>query len=199
MGAQMLSTDQVLALRGLRLPSVALKGMQRVGIYCQPAVSIEFQQETQSYTIQGFESGGAIAQIGAYCGFVDSAGLPLPELRPVNSIAANGLHRAVLSTRTLVRVQMFRVATIYELLLTSHSLVQLEANARPRLENSLLFHGRHGILEMELWGNEHRLRDTVVRVFTTGEENGSRFQTTFMKPCFASPLPPVASDAATVI
>jgi hypothetical protein len=159
-----LSKDEVIALRGLRLPSVALKRLHRAGIYWQPAVSIQFQQAMQSYAIQGVESGGAIAQIGAYCGFVDGAGLPLPDLHSVNSIAANGLHGAVLSA-TLVRVQMFRAGTTYELLLTSHSLVQLDGKARPRLQNSILFHGKHGILDMELWGRDGRLRGMVTPAF----------------------------------
>jgi hypothetical protein len=61
--------DEVLALRGLRLPSVALKGLQPGGIYCQPTISVEFQQAAQRYVWRGVESGGTIAPIGAYCGF----------------------------------------------------------------------------------------------------------------------------------
>ena len=112
MEAKNLGRDEVLALRGLRLPFVALRDMQRVGIYCQPSISIQFQQATQSYAIRGVESGGAIAQIGAYCGFVNGAGLALPELDPINSIAANGLHGAAFS-RNFVRVQMFRDRAIW--------------------------------------------------------------------------------------
>jgi len=159
-----LSRDEILALRGLRLPLVALRGMQRAGIYCQPAITIEFHQATLSYAIRGVESGGAVAQIGAYCGFVDRAGISLPELHPVNSIAANGLHGVVLSA-DLVRVQMFRSAMSYELLLTSHALVQPEGKTRPRLQNSVLFHGRHGTLELELWRGERHLRGMVVPSF----------------------------------
>ena len=159
-----LTRDEVLALRGLRLPPEALRGLQRAGIYCQPAISIQFQTATRSYAIQGVESGGAIARIGAYCGFVDCAGLPLTNFRSVNSIAANGLHGAVLSAN-LVRVQMLRAGTTYELLLTSHSLVELEGKARPKLQNSILFHGRHGLLDMELWGRERHLRGMVAPVF----------------------------------
>ena len=166
-----LTRDEVLALRGLRLPPEALRGLQRAGIYCQPAISIGFQTATRSYAIQGVESGGAIARIGAYCGFVDCAGLPLPNFRSLNSIAANGLHGAVLSAN-LVRVQMLRAGTTYELLLTSHSLVELEGKARPKLQNSILFHGRHGFLDMELWGREGPLRGMVAPVFYnwTGEQ-----------------------------
>ena len=171
MEAKRLTKDEVLALRGLRLPFVALRGMQRAGIYCQPSISIQFQQATQSYAVRGVESGGAIAQIGSYCGFVDGAGLPLRELHPVNSIAANGLHGAVVSAN-LVRIQMFRAGTSYELLLTSHSLVQLERKTRPKLHNSVLFQGRRGTLELELWGRDRQLHGLVVPVFY--DSNGAQ-------------------------
>jgi len=144
-----LTRDEVVALRGVRLPAVALKRLKLAGIYCQPAISIAFQQAAQSYVIRGVESGGAVAQIGAYCGFVDDAGLPLETLPLVDPLAVNGLHAAVLSP-TLVRVQMFRIRTRYELLLTHHTLVSVVGKARPCLQNSVLFHGKHGNLEMEL-------------------------------------------------
>jgi hypothetical protein len=169
-----LSRNEVLALRGLRLPSVALNSLQRVGIYCQPAISIEFQQAAQRYLIRGVESGGAVAQVGAYCGFMDGAGSPLQELHPVKMVGVNGLHGVVLSP-SLVRVQMFRAGTIYELLITSHALVQLEGKGRPTLQSSILFHGKHGTLEMELWGRDLQLRGMVIPVFY----NRSGAQTTF--------------------
>ena len=129
-----LRRDQVLALRGLRLPSIALKGLGLAGIYCQPAISIQFQQAAERYAIRGVESGGAVAQIGAYCGFVGDAGSPLPVLQAVHTLGVNGLHGTVLSP-SLVRVQMLRAGTTYELLLTHHALVYLEGKARPRLQN----------------------------------------------------------------
>lgn len=159
-----LTREEVLALRGLRLPSAALKGLKRAGIYCQPALSIEFQQAAQCYLIRGVESGGAIAQIGAYCGFVDETGSPLPVLQTVHTVGVNGLHGMVLSPR-LVRVHMFRVGTSYELLLTLHVLVSREGKKRPALQNSILFHGRHGSLEMELWRRDSRVRGMVAPVF----------------------------------
>jgi hypothetical protein len=44
----LLNRHEVLALRGLRLPSVALLRLKQVGIFCQPAVSIEHQQGSGS-------------------------------------------------------------------------------------------------------------------------------------------------------
>jgi hypothetical protein len=169
-----LNRDEVLALRGLRLPPIALKSLQRAGIYCQPAISIEFQQAAQCYMIRGVESGGAVASIGAYCGFVDGAGSPLPDVPLINTVGVNGLHGAAISP-SLVRVQMLRAATTYELLVTHHDLVPVEGKGRPRLQNSVLFHGRHGTLEMELWGRDRPLRGLVAPVFY----NKSGEQTTF--------------------
>ena len=114
--------------------------------------------------IRGVESGGAVAPIGAYCGFVDDAGFPLPALQPVPAVGVNGLHMAVLSPAVL-RVQMFRSETMYELLVTHHTLVPVEGKRRPRLQSSVLFHGRHGTLDMELWGKDRQLRGIVAPVF----------------------------------
>ncbi len=169
-----LSKDEVLALRGLRLPPIALKSLQRAGIYCQPAISIEFQQAAQCYVIRGVESGGAVAPIGAYCSFVDDAGSLLRDIQPVNAIGVNGLHGIALSP-SLVRVQMFRTGTTYELLITSHVLAPVADKARPRLRSVILFNGRHGTLEMELWGKDRQLRGIVAPVFY----NRSGEQTTF--------------------
>lgn len=159
-----LSPNEVLALRGLRLPSVALKRLQRAGIYCSPAISIEFNQVVQRYLIRGVESGGAVSQIGTHCGFLDESGALLGTIQSVSAVGVNGFHVAVLSP-TLVRAQMFRAGTSYELLLSHHALVSVEGKGRPVLRNSVLFHGRHGILETELWGKESRLRGLVAPVF----------------------------------
>lgn len=159
-----LSKGEVLALRGLRLPSVALKWLRRSGIYCQPAISIRFYQEAQQYVIRGVESGGAVPGFGAYCAFVDEHGGSLLTVQPVAALGVNGLHVAVLSS-VFVRVQMFRAVHSYELLLTRHTLISTEGKARPALRNSVLFHGKHGVLDMELWGKDSRLRGFVAPTF----------------------------------
>jgi hypothetical protein len=159
-----LNRGEVIALRGLRLPRVALQSLQRAGIYCQPAISIEFQQATPCYMIRGVESGGAVASIGAYCGFVDDTGSRLRDLQPVNTVGVNGLHVIALSP-SLVRVQMFRAAITYELLVTRHHLASVEGKTRPSLQNSILFHGRHSTLDIELWGKDRQLRGIVAPIF----------------------------------
>lgn len=159
-----LSKVEVLALRGLRLPPMALKGLQRAGVYCQPAISIEFQQQARCYVIRGVESGGAVPGLGAYCGFVNVRGGPLARVQFVATAAVNGFHAAILSPE-LVRVQMFRSEQHCELLLTLHTLVVKEGKVRPTLSNSVLFHGVHGKLEWDLWGKDSRLRGVVVPNF----------------------------------
>jgi len=160
-----LSRDEVLALRGLRLPSPALKGLRRAGIYCQPAVSIEFQQAAQCYVIRGVESGGAVPRIGAYCGFVNGGG-PLTTVQNISSLAPNGLHAEVFSS-ALFRLQMLRAEATYELLITRHALIIPHGKKRPRVVNSVLFHGWHGRLDVELWARDKALLGAVVPVFYT--------------------------------
>ena len=159
-----MTSQEVVALRGLRLPPAALKALQRAGIYCQPAISIEFQQGSQQYLIRGVESGGAVPRIGAYCGFLNGSSGPLSTPHPVAAIGVNGLHAAVVSTR-LVRIQMFRSDNAYELLVTHHGFAPVEGKQRPKLHNSILFHGKHGTLEMELSGKDWHLQGMVAPVF----------------------------------
>lgn len=159
-----LSQSEVLALRGLRLPPVALKAMQRAGIYCQPMVSIEFQKGADRYLIRGVESGGAVPGCGAYCAFADEHGAPPEIIQPIANVGVNGIHAASLSP-VLVRAHMFRSERHYELLLTRHSLVSIPGKVRPALHNSVLFHSKYGVLDVELWGNQSNLRGVIAPTF----------------------------------
>jgi hypothetical protein len=70
--ARLHDTDQreILARQGLRLPAITLKHLRSAGIYCQPTVSIEHQHLARMYVLRGVESGGAVADLGAYSSFV---------------------------------------------------------------------------------------------------------------------------------
>ncbi len=170
---------EVLARQGLRLPAVTLRHLRTSGIYCQPSVSIEHQHLAKRYVLRGIESGGAVADLGAYCSFVDEQGAPLSWLQRVDSIGVNGVH-AVVVAPTLIRVEMLRVECTYDLLITAHSLTTLGNGQRPRLESSILFYGRRGSLEMDLWGKDAAFRGSVCPVFysRSGETAvlSSRFQ-----------------------
>lgn len=155
---------QILALRGLRLPAITLKGLQTAGVYCQPAVSIEHQHLAGKYVLRGVESGGAVADLGAYCSFVGEDGQPMSWLQRVDSIAVNGVHGVVISAG-FVRLQILRMQRTYDLLVTRHSLANTEEGKRPRLESSILFYGRRGTLEMDLASKDALFRGTVSPVF----------------------------------
>jgi len=154
----------ILARQGLRLPPITLKRLQDTGIYCQPTVSIEHQHLVKRYVIRGVESGGAVAELGAYASFVDGTGEALSWLQRVDSIAVNGVH-AIVVEPVLVRLEMVRIQRTYDLLITRHSLAVSSAAQRPQLESSILFHGRRGSLEMKLWSDDMDFRGAITPVF----------------------------------
>jgi hypothetical protein len=159
-----LDQREVLARQGLRLPALTLKRLRSAGIYCQPSISIEHQHLAKRYILRGVESGGAVADLGAYSSFVHEHGTALGWLQRVDSVGVNGVHGVVVAP-VLIRVQMLRVERTYDLLITRHSLVTTGAGQRPRLESSIVFYGRRGTLEMELWGKDAAYRGTVAPVF----------------------------------
>jgi hypothetical protein len=158
--------SDILARQGLRLPPITLKCLQTAGIYCQPSVSIEHQHLAKKYVLRGVESGGAVAEVGAYASFVDERGNALPWLQRVDSIGVNGVH-AIVVAPVLIRVQMLRIERTYDLLITRHQLTKSGNSQRPQLESSILLYGRRGGLEMELWGKDVGFRGTVCPVFYT--------------------------------
>ena len=157
---------EVLARQGLRLPPIVLRRLRDAGIYCQPTVSVEHQNLAKKYVVRGVESGGAVADLGGYSSFVGERGESLLWLQRVDSIGVNGVH-AIVVAPILIRVQMLRIERTYDLLITRHSLARAAGNARPRLESSILFYGRRGGLEMELWGEDISFRGAVSPVFYT--------------------------------
>jgi hypothetical protein len=157
---------EILVRQGLRLPPITLNCLRTAGIYCQPSVSIEHQHLAKKYVLRGVESGGAVAQVGAYASFIDERGNALPWLQRVDSIGVNGVH-AIVVAPVLIRVQMLRIERTYDLLITRHHLAKSEDSRKPRLESSILFYGRRGGLEMELWGKDTAFRGAVCPIFYT--------------------------------
>jgi hypothetical protein len=156
--------QEILARQGLRLPAITLKHLRSAGIYCQPTVSIEHQHLARKYVLRGVESGGAVADLGAYSSFVAEDGSALPWLQRVDSIGVNGVHAVVVAS-VLLRVEMIRIERTYDLLITRHSLTGSDVGRRPRLESSILFYGRKGRLEMDLWDEGAAFRGAVCPVF----------------------------------
>ena len=157
---------EILARQGLRLPPITLKCLRTAGVYCQPSISIEHQHLAKKYVLRGVESGGAVAEVGAYASFVDEQGNALPWLQRVDSIGVHGVH-AIVVAPVLIRAQMLRIERTYDLLITRHQLATSGDKQRPRLESSVLFYGRRGGLEMELWGKDAAFRSAGCPVFYT--------------------------------
>jgi hypothetical protein len=155
---------EVLARQGMRLPQIVLKRLRDAGIYCQPTISIEHQNLAKRYVLRAVESGGAIVDLGAYSSFVGVHGETLAWLQRVDSIGVNGVHAIALAP-ALVRLEMLRIERTYDLLITRHSLASSAGSPRPRLDSSILFYGRRGSLEMELWGRDAVFCGTVCPVF----------------------------------
>jgi hypothetical protein len=173
-----MSLGDVLALRGLRLPTITLKDLRDAGIYCQPSVSIEYQQLAAKYVLRGVEAGGAVVDLGAYCSFVDEAGQPISWLQRVDSIAVNGVH-AIVVAPLLVRLQMVRVRHTYDLLITKHALSEVDNAKRPRLCSSIVFYGRRGTLEMDLCGKDSSYSGMVHPVFLSRSGEAATFPVAF--------------------
>jgi hypothetical protein len=160
---QNLDQHEIMARQGLRLPGLMLKQLRVFGIYCQPSISIEHQHLARRYVLRGVESGGAVAQLGAYSSFVGENGAPLSWLSRVQSVGVNGVHALVIAD-TLTRLQLVRVQRTYDLLITRHTL-SADKERRPRLESEILFFGRRGTLEMELYGADSAYRGIVAPIF----------------------------------
>ena len=57
--------------------SADLRALEKRGIYCQSSVSIEHQHLARRYVLRATESGGAVADMGRYCAYLDADGTPL--------------------------------------------------------------------------------------------------------------------------
>ncbi len=154
---------EILARQGLRLPALMLKRLRACGIYCQPSISVEHQHLAKRYVLRGVESGGAVNDLGAYSSFVADDGSRLSWLQCVESVGVNGVHAIVIAP-AFVRLQIVRVKRTYDLLITRHQLVP-GPQPRPILKSEILFFGRRGCLEMDLWGKDADYRGIVSPVF----------------------------------
>jgi hypothetical protein len=152
---------------GVALPRSVLRALEKRGIYCQPAVSIEHQHLARRYVLRATESGGAVADMGRYCAYLDLKGDPVTWLQPIDSISGNGRHAIVIAPE-LVRIEMLRIGHTCELAITQHILVSAEGRARPAIQSALLFRGRQGTLAIELWKqSSNSQRGSVTPVFYT--------------------------------
>jgi hypothetical protein len=82
----------------------------------------------------------------------------------VDSLAHNGIHARIVAP-SLVRLQIVRVLHTYDLLITKHLLRPEEKRRKPTLQNQVIFYGRQGTLELDLWGKDEGLRGGVSPIF----------------------------------
>ena len=159
---------------GLAIPRQVLRTLEKRGIYCQSGVSIEHQHLAKRYVLRSTESGGAVADMGRYCAYLDAEGNPVSWLQPIDSLSGNGRHAIVIAPE-LVRIEMLRIGHTYELAISKHSLVDVGGRVRPVIKSTLLFRGHQGTLAIELWNSENkRLRGSIAPVFYTSAGEARR-------------------------
>jgi hypothetical protein len=151
--------------RGLALPAATLEQIRKTGIRCRPQLDVVYQQQAKAWKLRGEESGGAVELLGHYVGFADAQGKPLPWLQRVQNFLPNGMHAVVVSDE-FVRVEMFRCENTYDLLITRHWL-ECQDGRRAELRSSVLYLGRNGFLETELWGKDAAFRGGAMPHFLT--------------------------------
>ena len=163
--------DRRLNRWGLTFTPAVTNQLRKQALFGQPQLSLEHQGKAKRYVVRGVESGGATKEIGYYVTFADENGGPLAWLQTVDSLAVNGPHAIVIAS-ALTRIEMFRIARTYELCITRHWPVTIEARQRPILLAEELFRGEHGYLALELWGKDRDLSGCVRPQFFTrsGEE-----------------------------
>lgn len=149
---------------GLRLSPSALRVLKERGILAQSSVSLEYKRLPKSYVVRGVESGGAAGDVGHYVTFAQENGQPAESFCPVETIGVNGPHAVVLAP-VLVRIEMLRKASTYELLITQHRPSPANNGTRPQMESKILFRGVHGRLELDLSGKDKERVGTVLPSF----------------------------------
>ena len=154
-----------IARRGMLLPAETLAQVRNAGIRCRPQLYVVYQQQAKTWKLRGEESGGAVELLGHYAGFVGVDGGPLPWLQRVQNFLPNGTH-AVIVGDEFVRVEMFRFENTYDLLVTKHWLEQQDGK-RAEMRSAILFLGRNGFLETELWGKDAAFRGGAIPHFLT--------------------------------
>lgn len=166
-----MESEQRLNLWGLKLTPTVINRLRKLGIYGRPQVSLEHQGLAKRYVVRGVESGGALEEIGYYVSFADQYGEALAWLQTLDSLTVNGLHAVVLAP-VLTRIEMLRIGRTYDLSITRHQPVTIQAGQRPRLHAEEIFRGAHGYLALELWGKDRDLNSCVRPQFFTrsGEE-----------------------------
>lgn len=154
--SQPLPRLEVLASLGLRLHSPIRRKLNEFGIYCEPLVT---KAPNGSHLI-GYESGGAVGELGIYCSFVGVNGQRLVSSSMLQTPLSRNGKRAMVIDQDFVRVQILRNLYEYHLLLTRH---QLDVNGGAPV-HSILLHAQ-ARSEIELWGKDAAQRGMFIPEF----------------------------------
>lgn len=173
-----------LTRRGLSFSQPILARLHSAGISCDATLRVVTAESGQpAVAIHGRESGGSVAEIGHYVGFCKTDGSPLGWLYPIKNFMPNGPH-AVVVAEELVRLDMYRFETSYDLLITHHYLKRLEQGGKPKLWNDLIFYARFGTLERELWGKDKMFRGGIAPQFFQANGQPAAFPERFRQAAF---------------
>jgi hypothetical protein len=142
-----------LQVHGVSLPENVLTQLSALGIYAQPALKKMRQPRRDRIVLIGEESGGAALvrnenmpmDVGRYITFADESGRPLPRIKLTESLCGSGRHASVLAP-LLVRIEIYRVKQICQLLVTRH---EVEQSKPYRVRNSIVFRGLDGTVDLE--------------------------------------------------
>ena len=152
--------ERRLNLWGLKLTPTVTNRLQKSGIYARPQLSLEHQGRAKRYVVRGVESGGAVEDVGYYVAFAGQHGEALPWLQTLDWLTLNGTHAVILAP-VLARIEMLRIGRTYDLCITRHKPLIIQAGKRPKLHVEEIFRGERGYLPLELWGKEKELRGFV--------------------------------------
>ena len=154
------------ALQRLTLPAAAVQRLRKAGIFCNPGITIEFQQSTKRHVLRGRESGGAVKEFGHYVTFCGDGGERLPWFVRPDSLTANGDHAIVIAP-ALVSIEAVRVEHTYELLIARHELRAEKQGQRPRISSRVVFRGWQGQLPLDLVEKDRSIAGKIAPEFFT--------------------------------
>lgn len=143
------------ARRGLSLPAETREQIRKIGILCRPQVEIVYQQGASQGKLRARNQAGS-RTAWPLCGFCRSQRRRIAVAAARQNFLPNGIHAVVIADE-LVRVEMFRYETTYHLLISKHWL-QRKDGERPELKSAILFLGRNGSLDTELWDKDAAFR-----------------------------------------
>ena len=150
---------------GMRLPKDALTEFHKYGISGHANIAVLHQPQARRWVLSAQESGGAVESIGHYVGFASVESKPALWSQRIPTVTPNAIHRKVVAS-ALIRFEMYRFQTAYDLLISLHWLEEQPGTPKPVHRRKNLFIGRFGGLDEALWTDAGKpLRGSVKPTF----------------------------------